>query len=518
MPGEYYYVQALCYGSKTKGDFMKRQFISTLLALVLSLFVAAAVFASGGQDSSTEGEMSGELKVALWRDLEADPTHPAFAVHEILQQWNEMYPNVDLKYEFIGGQSVMDKFTWLTTHMLSETLPDVSMIYFPNENYYNRDYIYDLAPELDKPNPYSSNPTWRDDFPEDAQVIKNVVQPDGGVYVAGFTQSGNVGATGFVYNKDIFDEVGVDVPKTWAEFLDIQAKIKAAGYTPFLQPTAGPLGWLVDWPRWVIQWQLFDDAMDEVDIQAPFDVITQYEVVRAYKKGIFTPKDPRYKETWRMMKEWSQYWQEGFLAPPEGDAFVEGKAAMKHTMTLWIPQIAGNPDITFDWGTFYQPMITAESSRYATGVTPQRVGNSGAGASASMFFMIPQTTVKAGNLAKGLDLLKFMTSPDRLAYWCQKQTIPCFAPGTPVDKVYPGDPDSQRQMAGFFDPPAFENGSSNLNFSGIGGDTGTQLMKLLQEYLADAMSIDEVVDEIDQIIQIGVEDLLAANPDWKKDW
>lgn len=498
---------------------MKHTILRMTTAAVLLLLLPLAAFAGAAQEEGTEStEMSGELTVALWRQLEADPQHPAYSVHELLQQWNEMYPAVNMKYEYIGGQSVVDKFTWIKTRMLSETLPDVVMIYFPGEDYFNRDYMYDLSPELDKPNPYSSNPTWRDDFPQDAQVVKNVTQPDGGVYVAGFTQSGNVGATAFVYNKDIFDEVGVDVPKDWADFLDIQAKIKAAGYTPFLQPTAGPLGWLQDWPRWVIQWQLFDDIFDEVDIQEPFDVVSQYEIVRAYKKGIFTPFDDRYKETWRMMKEWSQYWQEGFLAPPEGDAFVEGKAAMQHTMTLWIPQIAANPNVTFDWGTFYQPMITSESSSYATGVIPQRVGNSGAGASASMYFMIPQTTVRRGRFEMGLDLLQYLTAPEQLEYWCGAQTIPCFEPGTAVEAVYPGDTESQRQMAGFFDPPAFKNGSSNMSFNTLSQDTGTQIMKLMQEYLGDAMTIDEVVEELDQIVQIAVEDLIASHPEWKKDW
>jgi raffinose/stachyose/melibiose transport system substrate-binding protein len=496
-----------------------RNRLVVLAALLLVLIIPCSVFAGGTEEGEgSTGEMSGELNVALWRQLEADPKHPAYSVHELLQQWNEMYPNVDLEYEYIGGQSVVDKFTWIKTHMLSETLPDVVMIYFPGEDYFNRDYMYDLAPELDKPNPYSANATWRADFPQDAQVVKNMTQPDGGMYVAGFTQSGNVGATSFVYNQDIFDEVGVDVPKTWDEFLDIQAKIKAAGYTPFLQPTAGPLGWLQDWPRWVIQWQLFDDVFAEVDIQEPFDTVTQYEIVRAYKKGILTPNDPRYKESWRMMKEWSQYWQEGFLAPPEGDAFVEGKAAMQHTMTLWIPQIASNPNVTFDWGTFYQPPITKASSRFATGAVPQRVGNSGAGASASMYFMIPQTTVKRGRLDMGLDLIKYITAPDQLDYWCQAQTIPCFDPGTVVENVYPGDTDSQRQMAGFFNPPAFENGSSNMSFNTLSQDTGTQIMKLMQEYLGDAMTIDEVVEELDEIVKVAVEDLIGEHPEWKKDW
>lgn len=38
--------------------------------------------------------------------------------------------------------------------------------------------------------------------------------------------------SGVVYNKAIFDEVGVAEPTTWAEFLDVCAKIKEAGYNP----------------------------------------------------------------------------------------------------------------------------------------------------------------------------------------------------------------------------------------------------------------------------------------------
>ncbi len=37
----------------------------------------------------------------------------------------------------------------------------------------------------------------------------------------------------FLYNKDHFDKAGIkSVPKTWAEFLDVCAKLKAAGFTP----------------------------------------------------------------------------------------------------------------------------------------------------------------------------------------------------------------------------------------------------------------------------------------------
>ena len=499
---------------------MKRDGIRISVALIMAIAISLPLMAAGSTESTGDtGELSGEITIALWRELDADPQHPAYAVHEILQMWNEMHENVTLNYEYVGGTAVTDKFQWIQTRAFSGTLPDAVMLYFPSDIFYDSDIIYNLAPHFDESNPYSTNPTWRDDFPHDAEVLRAATQPDGSIYVAGWTQSGNVGATAFAYNKDIFDEVGAEVPTTWAEFLGVQQKIKDAGYVPFLQPTAGPLGWLVDWPRWVLQWQLMDDVIDEVDVEQPFGVMSQKEIARGLSKGLFSVQDERYKEGWRMMKEWSQYWQPGFLAPPEGNLFLEGKAAMQHTMTLWIPQIAQNPNVTFNWGTFYQPQITSESSMYASGATPQRVGNSNAPASASMYLMVPATTPSKGDLDLTLDLLKFSLAPDQLDHWCANQTIPCFEPGSKVTDVYPNDGDTQREMGGFFDPPSVGNGSSNFYVQALGYDTGTQLTKLLQEYLGDATSLDDAMDELEEIINVALKDLIASNPEWDtSDW
>lgn len=42
----------------------------------------------------------------------------------------------------------------------------------------------------------------------------------------------DMGAVGMWYNKAIFEEVGVDVPETWPQFLDVVKQIKDAGYIP----------------------------------------------------------------------------------------------------------------------------------------------------------------------------------------------------------------------------------------------------------------------------------------------
>src|SRR5690606_19505800 len=40
-------------------------------------------------------------------------------------------------------------------------------------------------------------------------------------------------AVGVIYNKDIFDEQGLEVPTTWDEFIEVAEKVKAEGQIPF---------------------------------------------------------------------------------------------------------------------------------------------------------------------------------------------------------------------------------------------------------------------------------------------
>ena len=39
-------------------------------------------------------------------------------------------------------------------------------------------------------------------------------------------------ADGVIYNKDIFNELGLQIPKTWDEFVDVSNKIKDSGKLP----------------------------------------------------------------------------------------------------------------------------------------------------------------------------------------------------------------------------------------------------------------------------------------------
>jgi len=67
---------------------------------------------------------------------------------------------------------------------------------------------------------------------------------------------GGTGTYGVYYNKDVFAAIGADVPKNYADFLDILKKAKAAGYIPIYEAAKS------EWPLQVfslIAWPTFVD-------------------------------------------------------------------------------------------------------------------------------------------------------------------------------------------------------------------------------------------------------------------
>ncbi len=98
------------------------------------------------------------------------------------------------------------------------------------------------ADYMENDSPYSGGP-WREQFEYDMQTV----DAGTGNFSALSLQSVKVL---WLYNQDIFDEVGVSIPTTWSELIDVCEKIQAAGYQPIAMPGdydsfySGTMGWL----------------------------------------------------------------------------------------------------------------------------------------------------------------------------------------------------------------------------------------------------------------------------------
>ena len=138
----------------------------------------------------------------------------ADAINELIAAYKEVEPDVTINYETTQG----DYRQLLVTKIESGQIPDIfaSMSGMEIDTYL--DYSYDLSNE--------KMAKVMSDSIKDTMVSE---KENGGIY--GFALKGNW--FGCVYNKDIFEKVGIEYPQTFSELEVACKKISDAGYIPF---------------------------------------------------------------------------------------------------------------------------------------------------------------------------------------------------------------------------------------------------------------------------------------------
>ena len=135
------------------------------------------------------------------------------------EAYEKMHPNVDVVIDLKSDEGYNE---WVKTVATSEN-PDVDIAEFYFGDAFALDLL-DFSDYIDLDSPYSDG-TWGEQFNPAGQLYSTATQKMDRLAVFS-TQ------VIWLYNKDIFEEVGVEVPKTWDELVDICEKIQAAGYQP----------------------------------------------------------------------------------------------------------------------------------------------------------------------------------------------------------------------------------------------------------------------------------------------
>jgi len=236
---------------------------------------------------------------------------------------------------------------------------------------------------LEQPNPFvveKGDPTapgavqWWDMFEYQA-ISRGKAAPDNLNYCVSFDMI----ETGIYYNKDVFRKVGVDVPEDWEGFLEIMGKLRAAGYIPLLMI----VGLFNDWATDLIFDQLYYEVLPGIDlVQDPTregyleGYLDWDEIAFLYEKGFFTPRDARYREVFRIMKDLRRYANKNLTGIDMLREFVTQQGAM-----LWHPcniiyRLKADKSLGFEWGVFYLPELTKRTSKYASDTPMCVIGGS----------------------------------------------------------------------------------------------------------------------------------------------
>ncbi|MCC8066679.1 MAG: extracellular solute-binding protein [Clostridiales bacterium] len=145
--------------------------------------------------------------------------------------------------------------------------------------------------------------------------------------------------SGIFYNKAIFDEVGVEEPTTWDEFLEVCQAIKDAGYTPLT----------------------LDDAYINLNLGYH---LARYVGQDGVKEIVNNGDWAENEAVLKMAEDMQALVDNGYLSEYAPGAYPEGENEVGYGETAmvvnasWVPaEIEGNTDSDLEWGMFSYPAV-----------------------------------------------------------------------------------------------------------------------------------------------------------------
>lgn len=201
---------------------MRKIIMFSLVVMLLSF----AVVGCGSNNSANNENVQEQVKPS--NNVEKEQEKPAekkeitvfhFKVNiekqfqALIDVYNTEHPNVVVKQEAVGGST--DWMALLKTRFAAGNGPEIFVVDGVSQLNLWKDRLVDLSAE-----------PWVDQSYDFAKAEMTI---DGKLY----GMPVNVEGYGFIYNKDIFKELSLEVPTTLTELKAAAQTIKDAGYTPF---------------------------------------------------------------------------------------------------------------------------------------------------------------------------------------------------------------------------------------------------------------------------------------------
>lgn len=282
-----------------------------IIAVAMTAVMAAGLTAAAGcSPSNPEAEGKTVIRMLQYKPEAAD----IFA--ELADKFNETHDDIYLQVD-----SPNDAMTILKTQLTKEDYPDIIGIGGDiNYSYFlDSDLLMDISD-------FDGLDEVKDVYQDIAKDLEFI--PEDGVYAMPYMAN----AAGVLYNKDMFEEHGWEIPETWDEFIALCEEIQEDGEMPLV------FGYRDIWTC-LAPWNAL-----AVDL-APVDVCAQVNAGN-------TTFTENYREVAEKQKKLLDYTDNNAFAYNYNDActaFAKGQAAMYTIGSYAIPQIQSvNPDINID--------------------------------------------------------------------------------------------------------------------------------------------------------------------------
>lgn len=194
---------------------MYKKHTKLIIVSLMALVLTAALSACGSSSNSTNEEGK-QGKVTIELAISKSSQDSAFVDQALLDEFEEK-TNIKVNLQLIPAEQTA---TVLQTKLAVDETPDIIQ--------------YNLASAVTDLN-LERNFEILDDQPWVERLLnKEVLSAYGHVY--SFHVSQDTGMQGVVYNKQIFSDLGLEIPTTYEEFLEVCEAIKASGTTPVFMP------------------------------------------------------------------------------------------------------------------------------------------------------------------------------------------------------------------------------------------------------------------------------------------
>jgi len=331
---------------------------------------------------------------------------PIKASKEVAEAYTKIHPETAIKFVQQVVISGSQEGEWLKAQLVGGIAPDVisqnAEVTWPDVA---KGWYVPLDEFLEKPNPYiPGNKRWLDSF-VNLPLVHAKRALNGKLYCISI----DIVETAVYYNKTIFDQLNLKPPETWEEFIHLQQTLLDNGITPM--PTAQDL--VSDWGQDIIFDMLYNDIIERLDIEPSIDSQEGYmghyllpkEIAFLFTKGYFTRRDPRWVEMHRILKDWRKYWAKELKNSDTSRLFLTGRAAMCWDGSWFTRRLLYDPYLDFEWGIFYLPKITKQTSRFASGAAASVIGG------AAIQLHVTNSAIIYDHLEDVIDFLMFYTAP-----------------------------------------------------------------------------------------------------------
>lgn len=371
-----------------------------LLSIILAgVMVMSATLLAGCKNGGDGGnttvltiEVDGGGDTGNFNTTTAQP-FPYNELATLLKEWEDLNPGykVQLRRTSYGGDQAS-----LIPLLKARKAPDI--IYqngSVKESHIGNNYYVPYNDYLDKPNPYNDNKPWREVY--QSTELDATVASDGNYYYMNLERL----AAGILYNKTFFDEHNIKVPETYGEFMKAQAQIAALGKIPYLAQ--------YPWYNIILETNIFSDLIEQLDVIRTNGVVDMEEMIRGYKKGIWTPDCDEYRRYIDLICEKAKYEPVGGAGYDPITSFLRGDTVMIEATGESMRKAHYNKVKGFTEGVTGYPYLTNEDLGL-DGKTPGSYCYRGTAGTATSWW-VTQSATRKGTVDKCMDLMMFLTSP-----------------------------------------------------------------------------------------------------------